>query len=467
MQCTLVKPDHVVAYHPRRKAPMAERYVFQEEIVGSGGFGKVRVARDTSLDRDVAVKSLDPLVKQFSEPEQERFKREARTLAKLSHPNIPAVYDVEFTSEQFNIYFQYIEGENLRHIIDKNGPSQIADAKLWFLQLASALEHAHKLGVIHRDIKPENIIITPDRQTAYLVDFGIALSAEEAKRLTETGYVIGTRGYMSQEQLAGEPLDQRTDIYSLGVTLYEVLAGKRMPVGNYEDLSVNEAIPAGIDDLILHCLEQKERRISSARLFATRLSGALTQPLQPLSEVLAHGRLNQLANVLEELTATDLMALPAGQRVLIIAKALDVVVANDPNLINAGERFLGLLLTRGVLLPKDQYREIVNPAIQWGFEIKFYGTSIGRESIRDALEQAAFVARDGAYEVLMEETLAYLKGVDLNDKEDWYLHKVREVIEALMANPECDAGASELGEILRNTNKVQRSRPWKTAAFKL
>lgn len=102
-----------------------ERYVFQEELIGAGGYGKIRVAHDTSLDRDVAVKTLDPLAKNFSEPEQERFRREARTLAKLSHPNIPAVYDVEFTRETFHIFFQYIEGQNLRKIIDENGPSQI------------------------------------------------------------------------------------------------------------------------------------------------------------------------------------------------------------------------------------------------------------------------------------------------------------------------------------------------------
>jgi serine/threonine-protein kinase len=133
------------------------------------------------LDRCIAAKSLDPILRAFSEAEQERFRREARTLAKLSHPNIPAVYDVNFTPEKFEIIFQFIEGQNLRAIIEGNGPTQVGLARQWFQQIASALEHAHKNGVIHRDIKPENIIITPDMQTAYLVDFGIALSAEEAK----------------------------------------------------------------------------------------------------------------------------------------------------------------------------------------------------------------------------------------------------------------------------------------------
>lgn len=297
-----------------------DRYIFKEEV-GAGGFGKIRVAHDTALDRYVAVKTLDPILKTFSDVEQERFRREARTLAKLSHPNIPSVYDVEFSAETFNIYFQFIEGSNLRKVIEANGPSQIGIARQWFQQIGSALDHAHKLGVIHRDIKPENIIVTPDMQTAYLVDFGIALSPEEIKRLTETGYVMGTRGYMSPEQLAGEVLDLRTDIYSLGVTLYEVLAGKRMPMGSYEELSINEAIPASIDDLILECLAQnREQRLSSARLFNTRLTGALAQPTKPLSDVLAHGRLHELASVIEDYSAAEFVALPPGQRVLILAK---------------------------------------------------------------------------------------------------------------------------------------------------
>jgi serine/threonine protein kinase len=311
---------------------------------------KVRLAHDKELDRDVAIKSLDPILRAFSEAEQERFKREARTLAKLSHPKIPAVYDVEFTPEKFDIIFQFIEGQNLRTIIDGNGPTQVGLARQWFQQIASALEHAHKNFVIHRDIKPENIIITPDMQTAYLVDFGIALSAEDAKRLTETGYVVGTMGYMSPEQLAGESVDLRTDIYSLGVTLYEVLAGKRMPRGAYEELSINESIPPSMADLIIECLQpEREQRLASARLFNTRLTGALSRPVRPLSDVLAHGRLHELTAIIEEYSASEFMSLPPGQRVLILSKMFDVVGSHDRNLASAAEGFLKLMLTRVLL----------------------------------------------------------------------------------------------------------------------
>ncbi|MFI5108960.1 MAG: serine/threonine-protein kinase [Terriglobales bacterium] len=341
-----------------------QRFVYQEELLGSGGFGKVRMGRDTLLERDIAIKTLDPLAVEFSEPEIERFKREARVLASLSHPNIPAIYDVDFSPGKFSIVFQYIEGQNLRKIIDQ-GPARIDTARVWFHQIASALEHAHKVGIVHRDIKPENIIITPDLESACLVDFGIALSAEEVRKLTKSGYAMGTPGYMSPEQLAGEVVDARSDIYSLGVTFYETLAGKRMPPGNYEPLASNEAISPLIDDLILSCLEPKERRLASARLFAARLAGALAQPSKPLSDVLAHGRLHELASAIENLSATEFGALPPGQKVLILSKIVDVVGSNEPSLIYAAERFLRLMLIRGVLLGKEDYREVAGPAILW------------------------------------------------------------------------------------------------------
>ena len=436
---------------------MAERFVVEESVVGSGGFGKVRRGKDTLLERDIAIKTLDPLAVEFSEAEQERFRREARVLAKLSHPNIPAIYDVDFSPGKFSIVFQYIDGQNLRKIIDSTGPSQLSAARVWFNQIASALDHAHRLGIVHRDVKPENIIITPDLESAYLVDFGIALSVEEMKKLTKSGFAMGTPGYMSPEQMAGEAVDSRSDIYSLGVTFYEVLAGKRIPPGNYEPLAANEAIPPQIDELVLDCLEPKERRLESARLFTARLAGALSQPSKPLSDVLAHGRLHELAAAIESLSATEFAALPHGQRILILSKVVDIVGSNDSNLMYASERLLQLMLTRGVLLDADSYKEVVKPAFEWAFEKEFEGRR-GREPIRTALEQAAFLARDRAYEVLKDECLAHCSKVDFEQKEEWYLHMVREVVEALMANPACEAGAVELGEVFRKINKIQRSK---------
>jgi serine/threonine protein kinase len=444
---------------------MDQRFVYEQEIIGSGSFGKVRKGRDQLLERDIAIKTLDPILSEFSEPDVERFKREARVLASLSHPNIPAIYDVDFSPGRFSIIFQFIEGNTLRKIIDQNGPAQIGAARVWFHQIASALEHAHKLGIVHRDIKPENIIITPDLESAYLVDFGIALTAEEAKRLTKSGYAMGAVGYMSQEQLSGDAVDTRSYLYALGVTLYEALAGKRMPQGNYEPLASNEAISPLIDDLILACLEPKDRRVPSARVFQARLAGALTQPSKPLSDVLAHGKLHELSSAIEDLSPTEFEALPPGQKVLIVSKVVDVVGSNEYRLQYAAERFLQLMLTRAILLSKEDYREIVEPAIRWAFEIDFDG-GIGKESLRRTLEEAAFLARNGAYEVLHEELLKFIDRVEsLEDKEDWYLHTLREVVETMMANPTCEEGAKPLGEFLRKINRAQRSKPWRAPSL--
>ena len=435
-----------------------QRFVYQEELLGSGGFGKVRKGRDIILERDIAIKTLDPLAVEFSEPEQERFRREARVLAKLSHPNIPAIYDVDFSPGRFSIIFQYIEGSNLRKVIEENGPTQISTARIWFNQIASALEHAHRNGIVHRDIKPENIIITPDQEAAYLVDFGIALSIEELKKLTKSGYAIGTPGYMSPEQVAGEIVDLRSDIYSLAVTFYEVLSGKQIPPGSYEPLTAaNEAIPPQIDELILVCMLPRDRRLDSARLFTARLAGALSQPSKPLSDVLAHGRLHELSFAIEKLTPTEFAGLPPGQRILILSKMADVVGSDDPNLVYAGQQLLELMLTRALLVEDEAYREVVNSAIQWGFEKNIDGR-IGSEPLRRTVEKAAFLSRNGAYEVLKGEFLAFYETVEIDSKEDWYLHMLREVLQALLANPECDTGYIELGAALRAVNQAQRSR---------
>lgn len=140
-----------------------ERFSFQPGLHGAGGFGKIIKGRDNVLERDIAVKFLDPLMAQFGEEDQERFKREARILARLSHPNVPAIYDVDFSNGRFMIVFQFIEGQNLRQILNESGAVQISTARVWFHQIASALEHAHSLGITHRDIKPENIIVTPNK----------------------------------------------------------------------------------------------------------------------------------------------------------------------------------------------------------------------------------------------------------------------------------------------------------------
>jgi len=436
---------------------MKSRFTFETTVHGQGGFAKVQKGRDNILERDIAVKVLSPLVTKFPEADLERFKREARILAKLTHPNIPAIYDVDFSDKNFLIVFQFIEGATLEKVIEAEGACAVIQARQWFLQISSALDHAHSLGIIHRDIKPANIIITPNREAAYLVDFGIALTREDGRKLTQSGFVIGTPGYMSPEQQKGEELDVMTDVYSLGVTFYEALAGKHMPVGEYEELSAkNEAVSPQIDELIRDCLLPKEKRIQTAKSFTQRLSTALAS-IRPLSEILAHGRLHELSAALEDISPADLAQLPEGQRALILAKLGDITSSGNEKLVYAGEELLELLLVKGTLLSADEYREIVSPAIPWGFET-FFGPRRGSQRIRKAIEQAAHGARGGSHQVIMVEFCKAMKEYDYGDREDWFLHSVRAVVQSLLANPSCTSGAKDLVKILQAVNKIQSSR---------
>lgn len=435
------------------------RYTIDTKPHGSGGFGKIIRGHDNDLDRDVAVKVLSGLKEGFTPADTERFRREARILAKLSHPNIPAIYDVVFddADASFLIVFQFVEGHNLRQVLNNEGACQLSEVRNWFHQIASALEYAHSKEVIHRDVKPENIIITPDRETAYLVDFGIALSAEDSKKLTEYGYAIGTPGYMSPEQMAGKELDGRTDVYTLGVNLYEALAGKAIPVGDYEELSnTNESIPPQVDQLIQECLLPLERRVPSAKSFSIRLAGSL-RITKPLSEILAHGRLHEVAAALEELDAEQFSRLPPGQQTLVLVKCDDIVTSNEENLKLAAARFLELLVSLGLLLSKDDYQGIVKPAIYWAFEQHFEGKQ-GNVPLQRALERAASEARENAHAVLSIEILSFLNSVQLEGKPNWYLQVLRNLLTTLMANQACLINIKELSGYLKEVNRIQRAK---------
>lgn len=438
---------------------MVDRYKFETKLHGFGGFGKIIKGYDNDLQRDIAVKVLGDGDGILQHVDKERFRREARILAKLSHPHLPAIYDVVFDdgATSFLIIFQFVEGRNLRQILADEGRCQLSEVRTWFRQLASAIDYAHSLGVIHRDIKPENIIVTPDRQAAYLVDFGIALSAQDSTKLTEYGYAIGTLGYMSPEQAAGKEIDSRSDIYSLGVTLYEALAGKQIPVGDYEELStVDQAIPPQVDELIQECLLPVERRVPSAKTFGVRLADA-GRVTKSLAEILAHGRLHEIATAIESLDAEDFSRLPKGQRALILLKCDDVVTSGVDALRSAGISFLETLLRIGIHLPADDYRQIVKPAVDWAYEAESYGRA-GNRALQDALEAAASVVRQEAHAVISEELLGFLVNIDLDGKPNWYLQALRNLINSLMANQACDAHVSELSSAMREINRMQRSR---------
>jgi TolB-like protein len=203
--------------------PLAERYRLEREL-GRGGMATVYLARDVRHDRMVAIKILDPGLAQTLGTD--RFLQEIRIAAQLSHPNILPLHDSGETNGCLCYVMPYIEGESLRHRLDREGSLPVADALRIAREVGDALAYAHQQGIVHRDIKPENILLAAGH--AVVADFGIARAIDVAggTRLTSTGVVVGTPAYMSPEQATGDPLDGRTDQYALGCVLYEMLAGE-------------------------------------------------------------------------------------------------------------------------------------------------------------------------------------------------------------------------------------------------
>jgi serine/threonine protein kinase len=199
----------------------ADKYAIFGEI-GRGGMGIVYKAEDIRLKRMVALKFLPAELSAYPEA-KERFVREARAAAALSHPNICTIHEVEEVEGQSYIAMEYVEGQNLRQKIVK-GPMDNDTVMDIAIQVAAGLETAHQKGIIHRDIKSANIMVTEKGQ-AKIMDFGLAKVAGESQ-LTKEARTIGTIVYMSPEQAQGEDLDNRTDIWSFGVMLYEMLTGQ-------------------------------------------------------------------------------------------------------------------------------------------------------------------------------------------------------------------------------------------------
>jgi eukaryotic-like serine/threonine-protein kinase len=214
------------------------------ELIGKGGMSSVWKADDRLLDRIVAIKVLHP---QFTDDEEyvERFRREARSVAQLSHPGIVTVIDRGEDERRQFIVFECVEGENLKQLLERTGPMNVRDALVLGLQMARALAFAHGRGLIHRDVKPQNVLLNSDGQ-AKMTDFGIAREVD-VQGVTITGTVVGTSEYIAPEQARGQQVDAQTDVYSLGVVLYELLTGSVPYEGdNFVTVAlkhVNEPVP--------------------------------------------------------------------------------------------------------------------------------------------------------------------------------------------------------------------------------
>ncbi|HEX7252506.1 MAG TPA: protein kinase [Thermoanaerobaculia bacterium] len=263
--------------------------------LGSGGMGEVYRARDSKLERDVAVKVLPASVAR--DPESlARFEREAKAVAALSHPNILAIHDFGRQDDVVYAVMELLEGQTLRGKLDA-GPVSQKQAVDYGLQIAKGLSAAHERGIVHRDLKPENVFVTKDGHVKIL-DFGLAKRVEAAGReatnaptadgQTEPGKVMGTVGYMSPEQVKGLAVDQRSDIFSFGTILYELLSGKRAfkrdtsaetiaAILTHEppELTVSGQVPVALDHVVRHCLEKDPgNRFQSAKDVAFALSEA-------------------------------------------------------------------------------------------------------------------------------------------------------------------------------------------------
>lgn len=202
---------------------IAERYDL-EELIDHGGMSSVYRGHDRLLERTVALKVLHA---HFGDDAEyvERFRREARAVAQLSHPNIVTVIDRGSSDGHQFIVFEFVDGENLKQLVERIGPMPVDRVLELGIQIADALAFAHAHDLVHRDVKPQNVLLD-SAGDAKVTDFGIARSLDVERGVTQTGTVLGTSNYLSPEQAAGQPVTPATDVYSLGVVLYELLTGE-------------------------------------------------------------------------------------------------------------------------------------------------------------------------------------------------------------------------------------------------
>jgi serine/threonine-protein kinase len=254
---------------------LSGRYKLEAKL-GSGGMSTVYLARDTTLDRPVAVKVLHRAMSE-QEDQLQRFRQEARAVAKLSHPNVVAVIDAGEDGGHPYIVFEYVEGETLKQRINRVGALDAQEALTHAIEVARGLTVAHARNMVHRDIKPQNVLIDSEGR-AKLTDFGISRQLEQ-DGMTATGRVLGTTDYVSPEQAMGQAVDQRSDVYSLGVVLYEMLIGQ---VPFHADSQVGVAMKHVNEDL--PDVQQRRPELSAAAAMVVERATA-KDPAQRYQEV--------------------------------------------------------------------------------------------------------------------------------------------------------------------------------------
>lgn len=255
-----------------------------ESLLGRGGMGSVFKARELTLDRFVALKIV-PDARRHDTQFVDRFRREARIAARLRHPRIVSVHEVGTLGGFPYFSMDFIEGMTLRSLVARRGSLSAEDAISVVVEVCRAVGHAHSKGVIHRDLKPENVMIDTEGDV-FVMDFGLARATEEPG-LTQSGVIMGTPFYMSPEQLAGEKLDERSDVYSIGLILYHCLTGedlfraegitailaKHATLPLPRIIESNPAIPPNLQEVIISMLEEdRNMRTRSVKEVLERLT---------------------------------------------------------------------------------------------------------------------------------------------------------------------------------------------------
>jgi eukaryotic-like serine/threonine-protein kinase len=328
---------------------LAERYEL-EELVGSGGMSSVYRAHDRVLERKVALKLLHQRL--TSEEEYvERFRREARMVAGLLHQNIVTVIDRGEDDGRPFIVFEFVAGENLKQLVDREGPLAVDRVLELGIQIARGLAFAHANGYVHRDVKPQNVLLNGDGE-AKVTDFGIARSLDVKHGVTQTGTVLGTSDYIAPEQAQGQQVDEHTDVYSLGIVLYELLAGELPFTGdNFVAVAmqhINEPppqvsdrrpdVPPRLDAAIVRALAKRpEDRFATMADFGRELEACLEEVRTPggaPTVVLAPPRPSAARTVMSRRrrrTPIPAVLVAIGLAVAVAALAIALVRDNGPS----------------------------------------------------------------------------------------------------------------------------------------
>ncbi|MES2940396.1 MAG: protein kinase [Pseudomonadota bacterium] len=260
-------------------------------VLGKGAMGVVYEGRDPNLDRRVAIKTVkvENLSEEAAAEYEHRFRTEARSAARLQHPNIVSVYDSDRDGDIAFLVMEYIQGDDLKHHLDRGVRYSLEHSLKMVRDLLSALDYAHKQSIVHRDIKPANLLIEPGGRVK-LTDFGVARIQDSSEATRTQGSMVGTLKYMSPEQVQGQKIDARADLFSVGVVLYQLLTDKR-PFDGDNDFSIihqiighsppvpssfNARLPSAIDAVVARALaKDREQRFATARDFAAALQSAI------------------------------------------------------------------------------------------------------------------------------------------------------------------------------------------------